>query len=137
MSGKLALHKRVTGYSGTPLFQEWQETMDEAEIERFRQKLLRLRTDLQALDKDSEEAEKPVELDQARVGRLSRMDAMQGQQMAREAARRRQYRLQMIEGALRRMDAGDYGCCTQCGEEIDIRRLEFDPANPRCIKCAE
>ena len=111
--------------------------MDEAEIERFRQELLRLRTDLQALDKESEEAEKPVELDQARVGRLSRMDAMQGQQMAREAARRRQYRLQMIEGALRRMDAGDYGCCTQCGEEIDIRRLEFDPANPRCIKCAE
>jgi len=111
--------------------------MDEAEIERFRQELLRLRTDLQALDKESEEAEKPVELDQARVGRLSRMDAMQGQQMAREAARRRQYRLQMIEGALRRMDAGDYGYCTQCGEEIDIRRLEFDPANPRCIKCAE
>jgi DnaK suppressor protein len=43
----------------------------------------------------------------------------------------------MIEGALRRMDAGDYGYCTQCGEEIDIRRLEFDPANARCIKCAE
>jgi DnaK suppressor protein len=111
--------------------------MDEAEIERFRQKLLRLRTDLQVLDKDSAEAEKPVELDQARVGRLSRMDAMQGQQMAREAARRRQRRLKMIEGALRRMDAGDYGYCSQCGEEIDIRRLEFDPATPRCIRCAD
>ena len=111
--------------------------MDEAEIERFRQKLLRLRTDLQVLDKDSAEAEKPVELDQARVGRLSRMDAMQVQQMAQEAARRRKHRLRMIEVALRRMDAGDYGYCSQCGEEIDIRRLEFDPATPRCIRCAD
>jgi DnaK suppressor protein len=111
--------------------------MDEAEIKRFRQKLLRLRTDLQALEESSAEAGRPVELDQSRVGRLSRMDAMQGQQMAREAARRRQHRLRMIEGALRRMDAGVYGYCTQCGEEIDSRRLEFDPATPRCIRCAD
>ena len=46
--------------------------MNEAELESFRRKLLRLRTDLQALDKDSEEAEKPVELDQARVGTTAR-----------------------------------------------------------------
>jgi len=111
--------------------------MDEKELELFRQKLLHLRTELQALDRDSEEAEKPVELDQARVGRLSRMDAMQGQQMAREAARRRQHRLRMIEGALRRMDAGEYGYCSQCGEEIDTRRLAFDPATARCIRCAD
>ena len=102
-----------------------------------RQKLETLREELESIAETGDDSAAVVHLDQAKVGRLSRMDAMQGQQMAREAARRRQHRLRMIEGALRRMDAGDYGYCTRCGEEIDIRRLEFDPANAICIKCAE
>lgn len=111
--------------------------MNEAALEQFRQKLLCLRTDLQALDEAAGEAGKPVELDQARVGRLSRMDAMQGQQMAKEAARRRQHRLRLIEAALGRIDSKDYGYCTLCGEQIDVRRLDFDPTYARCVNCAE
>ena len=60
--------------------------MKEAEIEQFRQKLLLMRSDIMELADTLKEAGKTVELDQARVGRLSRMDAMQGQQMALEAA---------------------------------------------------
>lgn len=41
-----------------------------------------------------------VELDQSRLGRLSRIDALQGQQMELETARRKQHQLQVIEGAL-------------------------------------
>mgnify|MGYP001817134973 CR=1 FL=1 len=111
--------------------------MDTTEIEAFRQKLLALKKDLQALEENSEQAGRPVELDQARVGRLSRMDAMQAQQMAREAARRSKQRLVMVEGALRRIDSGDYGCCAVCGEQIDVRRLAVDPTSIRCIACAE
>ena len=111
--------------------------MNTQEIKQFRQKLLALKNDLQLLQQGSEEAGRPVELDQARVGRLSRMDAMQAQQMAREAARRSQQRLVLIEGALRRIDAGDYGYCTDCGEQIDVRRLAVEPISTRCISCAE
>ena len=111
--------------------------MNEAEIEQFRQQLLRLRADLEGLNEVSAEAARPIALDQARVGRLSRMDAMQAQQMAQETARRRRHQLLMIEGALRRIDAGSYGNCIVCGEAIDIRRLAFDPSNARCIGCAE
>jgi DnaK suppressor protein len=111
--------------------------MDETELQRFRQQLLRLKTELLALEESSAAAGRPVELDQTRVGRLSRMDAMQGQQMAQEAARRRQQRLRAIAGALRRIDSGDFGHCTVCGEEIDRRRLDFDPTNARCVECAE
>ena len=70
--------------------------MDETELERFRQQLLRLKTELLALEESSAAAGRPVELDQTRVGRLSRMDAIQGQQMAQETARRRQHRLRAI-----------------------------------------
>ncbi len=111
--------------------------MNKVEIEQIRQKLFLLRSELQELEETSKEASKPVELDQARVGRLSRMDAMQVQQMAQETARRQQRQLLMTEGAIRRIESGEYGYCFVCGEEIDIRRLAVDPTNTRCIECAE
>lgn len=111
--------------------------MEAANFESYRAQLLRLRDELAAQDETSREDSQPVELDQARVGRLSRMDAMQAQAMAQEAGRRRQRQLEAIGGALRRIDAGDYGSCFACGEEIDLRRLHADPTTTRCIRCAE
>ncbi len=79
----------------------------------------------------------PVELDQSRVGRLSRMDAMQQQAMSRAAARLEELELQRIQAALRRIESGDYGYCTICGDEIAVGRLKFDPSVPTCIICAQ
>ena len=78
---------------------------------------------------------KPVELDQSTMGRLSRMDAMQVQEMALEQERRREIELQKIEAALVRVAEGEYGFCTHCGEGISPKRLEFDPAVPLCVDC--
>jgi len=111
--------------------------MNDAEIEKFRQKLLLMRLELKELEETFRETSKPVELDQSSVGRLSRMDAMQAQQMALEAVRRRQHQLLKIEGALRRIESGVYGYCFVCREEIDVRRLSADPTNTRCMKCVE
>jgi len=111
--------------------------MDAAEIENVRQALLRLRSALCALNEESNEATQPVTLDQASVGRLSRMDAMQAQQMALETSRRRQHELAKVEGALRRIDSGAYGCCVVCGEEIDVRRLFVAPTSTRCMTCVD
>ncbi len=78
----------------------------------------------------------PVELDQSRVGRLSRMDALAGQAMAAETKRRRRAELSRVRAALRRIDAGQYGSCPECGETIAERRLAHDPAVVKCIDCA-
>jgi DnaK suppressor protein len=112
-------------------------TMEKADLEQFRMNLLQLRTELRDLEESGKDAAKPVELDQASVGRLSRMDAMQAQQMAQATDRRRQQQVARIEAALRRIESGDYGYCYVCGEEIDIRRLAVDPTITRCIKCVE
>ena len=77
-----------------------------------------------------------VELDQTTVGRLSRMDALQNQAMQVETERRRAVELKRIDAALARLDAGDYGYCVSCGEEIQAKRLEMDPATPVCVDCA-
>lgn len=111
--------------------------MNEEEIEPIKQKLLHLRSELQELEETSKKTSAPVELDQAKVGRISRMDAMQAQQMALETARRRQQQLLKIEGALRRIDSGEYGDCFVCGEKIDVRRLSADLTSTRCMDCVE
>lgn len=106
--------------------------ISEAVLEQLKQKLMSLRAELQKLEESSREAARPVDLDC-----LSRRDAMMAQRMAEEPARQRQRQLGKIEGALRRIEAGDFGNCFLCGEEIDSHRLSTDPTNTRCIKCVE
>lgn len=99
-------------------------------------RLLTRREELLRLTEASAEARRPVELDQARVGRLSRMDAMQSQAMSVETDRRRQIEVRRIDAALIRLDDGEYGFCASCGAAIALKRLEFDPTTPVCIDCA-
>lgn len=103
----------------------------------FRQKLQQQQRALLELAATARDASGTVKLDQTSVGRLSRMDALQGQAMARERLRRRELELEKIIAALRRIESEDYGYCLHCDEEIAIRRLEFDPATPLCIDCAD
>ena len=110
--------------------------MEDADIERLRRDLLTRRGQLLELAESSRESTRTVELDQSSVGRLSRMDAMQSQQMARELARRRERELVAIDGALRRIETGDFGYCFVCGEEIGVARLSVDATMTRCIGCA-
>jgi RNA polymerase-binding transcription factor len=111
--------------------------VSERELKQAKQQLLALKAELQALEKTVKENIQPIELDQAKVGRLSRMDAMQGQQMAVAANRRRQQQLVRIDGALNRIDSGDYGYCFICDKQIDPRRLTADPTNTCCVECVE
>lgn len=108
----------------------------ETQIESFRSALIQERDELLATDSVGTSSAEPVALDQTRVGRLSRMDALQVQAMAIETQRRRQLRLGAIEAALRRIDAGDFGLCLACEEPFDPRRLAADPTLALCIRCA-
>jgi DnaK suppressor protein len=110
--------------------------MDEKNLNHFKARLEQLLVTLRADAETADEAAKPVELDQATVGRLSRMDAMQGQAMAIEALRRRHDLERRAEQALARIAAGEFGICMECGEEISLRRLEADPVSTLCISCA-
>ena len=85
----------------------------------------------------SDESAQPVSLDQTSVGRLSRMDAMQGQAMAQATQARRAQLLRGIQAALVRLENGEYGLCQACDEPINTKRLEIDPVAEFCISCAE
>ena len=112
--------------------------MNTAKTEELKQLLLKTKKELQEQELNSKADSKPVKLDQSMVGRLSRMDAMQIQEMALEASRRRQQQIQKINSTLNRIETTDnYGYCFGCDEEIDIRRLFVDPTNTHCIQCAD
>ena len=92
---------------------------------------------LERIARTNDEAGAVVELDQARIGRLSRMDALQSQAMALEIRRRNARELAGIGKALERIDSGEYGFCLRCEEAIGLARLRANPTATLCIQCAD
>lgn len=111
--------------------------MNPENIEAFRSRLLAEQEALLSGEADRRAGAATVELDQTRTGRLSRMDALQSQAMAKASYERAAQRVQQIAAALRRIKAGEFGECRECGEWIAERRLEADPCALFCISCAE
>jgi DnaK suppressor protein len=77
---------------------------------------------------------RPPSLDEE-IGRLTRMDALQQQQMALHARRRLETQLSQVRGALARVDAGTFGKCALCGHDVSAARLALVPETPFCVGC--
>ena len=106
------------------------------DVETFRWRLEARKAELIASVENASESAAPVELDQQVQGRLSRMDAIQGQAMAQATIERRRVEISQIDAAFQRMKEGEFGYCVECGEDIAPKRLELNPAIARCIDCA-
>lgn len=100
---------------------------------RLEERISRLKADMTG----SAQQRKVVTLDQQSVGRLSRMDALQQQAMARATDRRRRSEIAKAESALRAIDGDEFGYCQECGEPIERARIEHDPALTLCFSCAK
>lgn len=104
------------------------------QLQRLRAQLLDLREKLESqLAEDS--ASRPVELDQQSVGRVSRVDAIQQQQMALANRQQADRSLRLVEHALTRFDRGEYGYCLDCGEPVALARLRAQPFAALCVDC--
>lgn len=110
--------------------------MNEAEIAGFRAAIHARLDEIEAENRLGQDGQAVVQLDQQAVGRLSRMDALQNQAMAKAQQVRRDGEATRLRAALTRIAEGEYGWCDECGEAIAIRRLELNPAVTRCIACA-
>jgi DnaK suppressor protein len=108
--------------------------LDAEQLEARRQSLMKLRGELTALVSGATEGAKPVDLDEP-IGRISRVDAMQQQKMLAANRQAAQQRRRQVEAALDRIEAGEFGECQGCGEDIEPRRLEAQPEAPLCLDC--
>ena len=104
--------------------------------DEIRQKLIDALAALDAEDALGADARATVELDQQAGGRLSRMDALQNQAMAQAQAARRAGERRRLKAALTRLSDGEYGSCTDCGDDLAPERLAHDPAAAKCMDCA-
>ena len=111
------------------------EEISETEAETLRKELVALVAELENTVRASAASAAPVVLDQSSVGRLSRMDAMQQQAIAKATRQKAQLRLTQCKAALSAFDRDEYGLCRKCEEPIGYRRLSAKPEAPFCLEC--
>ena len=101
-----------------------EEPLSRPQIEELGARLLSERDSLQRQLAETGDQARPVALDQQSIGRVSRVDAIQQQQVA--IAGRQQLTL---------VESGDYGYCTRCDAPIGFQRLNAQPQAPLCLRC--
>ena len=105
------------------------------QLEQLRELLTRQQHELNSLLDSAQTDTQPVALDQQSVGRVSRIDAIQQQQMALASQQQAAAQLRRSEQALQRIENGGYGECEDCGETIAFARLQAQPNARLCIDC--
>ena len=108
--------------------------MDPERLEGYATQLTALKSELQSEIDQSAAESSPVQLD-GTMGRISRMDAMQVQQLALEVKRQRLERLKQVDGAFLRVKKGRFGLCARCNNPISFPRLDAVPDTVFCLPC--
>lgn len=111
------------------------EPLTESQTSNLKLQLVSQQQALQIQLQQSNDASRPVTLDQQSVGRVSRIDAIQQQQMASANRDQTIGLLQQVEAALKRIETGEYGLCQMCDEPIALPRLQAQPHTANCIDC--
>ena len=109
--------------------------MNKPDLTKYEAALHKLREELQRDIENSKNESAPVKLEGV-MGRISRMDAMQVQQVSLAVMRQRQQRLMRISTALQRIQDREYGHCCRCKATINVGRLDAFPDAVLCIGCA-
>lgn len=109
--------------------------MTDAEKNQIREKSLseisRLKSDIENL----KEVTKPVAPED--MDEITRMDIIVNNSVNSAALGAARTRLAGLEYALKRLDDPEFGYCTECGENIPLKRLLSMPETTVCVDCAQ
>ena len=106
------------------------------QLEELRFDLTEERARLVEFLKISKDDAKPVDLGEP-IGRLTRMDAIQQQQMTKANRAASERKLRQIESALEALGKDEYGYCRSCEEPVGYPRLKARPESPFCLECQD
>lgn len=110
--------------------------MDPAQQATFRPLIDQRLAEIAAALAAQADSTRPIAPDAA-IGRLSRLDAMQAQQLALAGQRRLEEQRARLHEAVRRIDTGGFGRCLLCGGDIARERLELQPDAVTCVPCLQ
>ena len=105
------------------------------QIKYLLEQLKLMAIELNAQVAESKQNAEPVTLDQQSVGRVSRIDAIQQQQMAVANREQSILLLKRVSAAMRRVESDEYGFCLHCAEPVGFARLQAQPFTPLCLDC--
>ena len=111
--------------------------MNSLDREKLRVAISTKITELQIVVQSDASSSGNIELDQMRVGRLTRMDAVQHHAIAQVQMDRAAKQLILLQILFSKVDEETFGECHCCGEDIAIGRLLVRPESLRCIECAD
>ena len=83
-----------------------------------------------------EEKTKPIEPD-CSIGRLTRQEMIQEQQVNEHALNEARIRLNKLTYASQKVNKEDYGICMECEEDILFARLMLVPESSHCVSCKQ
>jgi DnaK suppressor protein len=108
--------------------------MDPEEIEQARLRLLKMRKEM--LDDAARAYAESQTLGKDGVPDIGDMSSNSYNQEVLMSLSNAQLRAAAdIDAALERIDAGEYGNCARCEEEIPARRMEVRPFSRYCVEC--
>ncbi|MEW5869607.1 MAG: TraR/DksA C4-type zinc finger protein [Chloroflexota bacterium] len=103
------------------------------DLELVRQKLAAHRATL--LQNIADEQERLGRARTANPDRADLADAYISRERRSAFLARNEEHLELVEAAIKRLEEGQYGLCTRCGEPIQAERLEVLPEAPLCMEC--
>ena len=108
---------------------------ESAGMKKYREQLEESLFEIEEYLEKTEKSAEAVSPDKS-LGRLSRMEAMQDQQLMLEARRRKKMQKVAVQSALQRIENGQFGTCIFCGKLIPEERLEVAPESSSCVDCS-
>lgn len=114
--------------------------MESARLSKYQSALFEMR---QRLIPEISHVEDDIREDAFPPGELSRAPTHMGNITSADPdrniglAQNEQAILEQVEAALQRIEAGTYGRCEDCGQEVSRERLDAIPYTPVCIHCAQ
>ncbi len=106
--------------------------MQNSSRERLRAELKQQKVELeQRLQRINENVRRPLETDSK-----ERALQLENREVVDALGNEAREELVQITAALRRIDNGEFGYCSDCGESISEPRLQAFPQADKCIECA-
>ncbi|RME61512.1 MAG: conjugal transfer protein TraR [Candidatus Dadabacteria bacterium] len=108
--------------------------MKKKDLEKFRKILLEEKKKiLQHLQELSESSEEELQFGSGDDADLASLEISQAN--LTKIGTREARLLKKIDYSLKKIEEGTYGICENCGEEINVKRLEARPVATLCIDC--
>ena len=110
--------------------------MNSSQLQQIKEKIITDITSLKNEIEALEEKTKPIAPD-CSLGRLTRQEMIQEQQVNEHALHEAEIRLNKLSYALGKVNKEGYGICAECEEDILFERLMLVPESSHCVSCKQ